>query len=240
MTDADRSIKAFWNTGRKPNRLLQVLVVLSVGVHVLIYLHVAGLYRSSAIDYIELSMQDLSNSFTRTIPRPVIRPKIEPQPDDIKKIEVIPNRIPQINPSRIDPVDNSVSKDLVAQISAPETPSDLSGGQGAYQIGEILDTASEFTNEQSYYEMVVLKIETSKKYPESAKTAQHEGRITIGFTLTLQGNVRDIRVIKPSPHAVLNQAAERAVREAAPFPRPPFRYFKKDIPFEVNIIFETT
>lgn len=233
------AMKASYNGKRKPNRLLQILICISIGVHAVIFMHVAGIYQSSAIKYIELSLQDISQPFTRSIPRPVHRPKKMDQPEEFKKIRVNPSRIPRIEPTKIDPGDKAVSRNLMAQISLPDLPNDMGTGSDTYHIGEILDTA-EFTTAKSYYEMVVLKIESSKKYPESAKAMQKEGRVTVGFVLTLQGNVKDIKIIKSCQHAILDQAARKAVKDAAPFPRPPYRFFKRDIPLELNIIFETT
>ena len=233
-------MKVSYNGKRKPNRLLQLLICGSVGIHAVIFMHVAGLYESSAIKYIELSLQDLSKPFSRTIPRPVYRPKKISQPEDFKKVQVNPSRIPRIEPTKIDPADNGVSSNLMSQISIPELPSDMGAGSNTYHIGEILDTTDEFATAKSYYEMVILKIESSKKYPESAKAMLKEGRVTVGFILTLQGNIKDIKIIRSCQHVILDQAALQAVRDAAPFSRPPFRFFKKNIPLELNIIFETT
>lgn len=239
MADAVFMDKGFRNQ-RESNGLLRLLVCVSVAIHIVIFLHISGLYRSSAMQYIELSMQDLSDRFSRTIPRPVLRPKKIKQPETIKKIRVNPNRIPRIQPTQINPVNTNMSKNLMAQINVPELPSGFNDGGGNYHIGEILDTSTEFTSAKSYFEMVILKIETTKKYPASARAMQKEGRITVSFTLTLQGNVNDVRIVNSCPHTILNQAAIKAVMDAAPFPRPPYRYFKKDISLELNIIFETT
>ncbi len=233
-------MEALQHPNQGPNKLLRYLIMVSIVLHIFILLHVAGIYQSQAISYIELSMQDLSKSFARTIPRPVMRPKQLEQPEDVKQVRVKRMRVPRIQPMKIDPVDNSVSKNLMAQISVPDLPSDLNAGRSNYQIGEILDTSAAFTTAKSYYEMVILKIESSKKYPESAKSMQQEGRITVRFVVTRQGGVRNVQVVQSCPHAILNQAAIEAVKGAAPFPRPPHRFFKKDIPMELNIIFETT
>lgn len=222
------------------NRLFHFILLVSLGVHAAILLHITGLYRSSAIHYIELSMEDLSNRFSRTIPRPITRPRQIDQPDTAQKIRVNPHRVPRIQPVAMEPAHAGVTSDLMAPIDAPGLAAGMVPGRDAYQIGEILDTSAKFTTRKSYYEMVMIKIETSKKYPEQAKTMNKEGRITVGFTLTLQGTIRNLRIVKPCVHTILNQAALQAVKDAAPFPRPPYRFFKGDIPMELNVIFETT
>jgi len=227
-------------TEKKPNRLLQILICLSVGIHGAVFMYMAGLYQSNTMEYIELSLQDISKAFSRTLPRPVHRHKRIDQPDDFKKIQVNPKRIPWVKPAKIDSAESSVSKNIMEQISLPELPSGMDTGSSLHHIGEILDTTAEFISGKNYYEMVILKIETCKKYPESAKVMQKEGRVTIGFTLTLQGIVKGIRIIRSCQHPILDQAAIQAVKDAAPFPRPPSRYFKKEIPLELNIIFEIT
>jgi protein TonB len=221
----------------KSNRLLQILIIISVAVHGVLFMHIAGLYRSGIVRYIEVSLEDLSKPFYRNLPRPIRRPQeIEP-PKDVQKVIVTPQRIPRIEPAKIDPVDTTASNSCVETIGVPHLAGNGSGG--ICSIGEIVG-ATEFSTAKSYYEMVVLKIEARKKYPESAKTSMQEGRVTVGFTLTLQGTVKNVKVVRPCQHTVLNEAAVQAVKDAAPFPRPPYRFFTKDIPMELNIIFETT
>ena len=69
---------------------------------------------------------------------------------------------------------------------------------------------------------------------------QKEGRVTVEFVITLAGLVKDIRIIEPSRHDLLNSAALKAVRDASPFPKPPKRFFNQDVSLQLKVIFETT
>ena len=224
----------------QPNRLLQGLILISVGIHILIFLHIAGIYRISAMDYIELAMDDLSGPVSRAIPRPSQRPKQTDQPREVKKLVVMPRNVPKINPIRIDPVNSSCSSGLMEGIAVPSMSAGVNLGEGTYNIGDVLDAGAEYTTAKNYLEMVMLKIESSKQYPETAKSMQKEGRVTVSFVVTQQGRVKNVELVKGCSHEILNRAAIRAVKDAAPFPRPPWKFFKKDIPLKLNIIFETT
>ena len=98
----------------------------------------------------------------------------------------------------------------------------------------------EYETAAGYLEMVKLRIEREKKYPEGAKTRQIEGRITVRFVITSDGNIKGVEITKKSRHNVLNQAALAAVKKAAPFQKPPPRFFKGDVALTVTIVFELT
>ena len=57
------------------NWLLHGFIVVSFGIHVLIFLHMAGIYENRAMSYIELTLQQVPKPSTRDIPTPRIRRK---------------------------------------------------------------------------------------------------------------------------------------------------------------------
>jgi len=104
-----------------------------------------------------------------------------------------------------------------------------------------LDVASdEYTSSNSYLDMVRLKIEKYKRYPDTARIRQKEGRVIIRFVITPEGHVRAARVVKTSRNKILDTAAIKAVEDAAPFPKPPSRFFKGEISLELTVVFELT
>ena len=225
---------------KPPNRLLRGLVLISIGIHFLLLLHISGFYNSAALQYIELTMEDIGKPFNRAIPRPTHRPKELNQPHDVKKVFVAPNRIKPIRPISVEPPTGKFSEGLMEGISVPKGDAGLGQTAGVFKIEDLLNAGAEYANAKSYLEMVVLKIESSKRYPESARSMQHQGRVTVSFTVTLAGEIKEIQIVTPCRHEELNQAAEKAVQNASPFPRPPLKFFKSDIPMKLNIIFETT
>jgi protein TonB len=102
------------------------------------------------------------------------------------------------------------------------------------------DGPGEYVTTNSYLEMVRLRIERYKRYPDAARCRNIEGRVTIRFIIKPDGGVRDVEVAKCSRNRALDLAALKAVQDAAPFPKPPSHLFKGAIPLELMIVFELT
>ena len=59
-------------------------------------------------------------------------------------------------------------------------------------------------------------------YPEQAKRQNLSGSLVLDVALKPDGGIESINVIRPSPHKILDEAAIRIVRLAAPYaPFPP-------------------
>lgn len=211
---------------KNPNRLMHYMIMVSLIIHFFIFMHISGLYRSEAMSYIEMAMQDISKPFSRSIPRPRIRPK-PPEIRDIKKIRVRKPMIPQM---KIDPVDNNFADNLMEGISTPDIPDYSSDWNFGGNDG--------FSTKKDYFEMIRLKIESRKKYPDAAKSRHIEGRVKIRFVITKDGQVSSLKIIKHARDNSLDSAASNAVRDAAPFPVPPSKLFNEALNMEITIVFE--
>lgn len=55
-------------------------------------------------------------------------------------------------------------------------------------------------------------------YPDQARRDGLSGKLMLDVTMNADGTVRDISILRPSGHAVLDEAATRIVNLAAPFP----------------------
>ena len=218
---------------RKPNWLLRGLVGVSLGIHLIIFMHVAGIYRSNALTYIELTLQGVSKPSARSIPRPRHRPKA-PQPMDVKRLKITQRVMPHFKPIKIDPAEKDLPDSLVEGINMPDIPVTPGLNIADWNPGDLAETPS------SYLEMVRLKIERHKKYPDIARVRNIEGRVVIRFVIMLDGGIREVEVTKRSRNKALDLAALRAVQDAAPFPKPPRRLFKGRVPLEITIVFELT
>ncbi len=197
---------------RGPNRLLQGMILVSLGIHALVFMHITGIYSSKTLRYIELTLQKDQKPFSRAIPRPPLLPKAEEKPDNAKAFKMTPTQIPDVNQMKIGLGDIPFS-------------SSLTGGVG-------------LSTKQDYYQMVRLRIDREKKYPKEAYSIHKEGKVILSFVIDLEGTIRDLKIVKPCPHKVLNEAALQAVRDSNPFSRPPPRLFKDDIVIELNVTFE--
>ncbi len=217
---------------RKPNRLMLGLIGISLCVHLLLLMRVAGIYRSNALTYIELTMQDIAKPVGRSIPRPRVRHKA-PKRTDVKKIHIQKQHIP---PIKIDPVDNTLPDTIMQDIGVPDIPD--SPGANIADWDPV--TTTEFVTANDYFDMVRLKIESRKKYPDFARSRRIEGRVTIRFVITTDGRVTSVMIVERGRHSSLNKAALNAVKDAAPFPRPPSNLFKEPLHMEITIVFELT
>jgi periplasmic protein TonB len=227
----------------RPNRLLHGFILISLGIHVLIFFHVAGIYENKAISYIELSMQEISNPNVRVIPKPRIR-ETAPKISKIKTIQVKSFHVPRI---KIEPVFDHKTDHAYERIKFPQLPEDMNVSnffvpdlniQGQAAIVEAHEEQIEFTTAKEYFEMLNLRIHSVKEYPESAKSRHLEGRVKVQFVVSRNGILSDIKIIKSSHHKNLDNAAIRAIKKASPFPRPPAFIFKPPITMQISILFE--
>ena len=229
------------NQGREANWLLRTLIIISLAVHTVIFFHVSGIYRSSTLTFIEMSLQNIDRPTARAIPRPRMRPKPPDPKDPVKKIKVVQHHIPRFKPLAMAPMEKNLPDSLVEGISAPDVPQTPGVDASDWVPGpQAHEAAGEFMTAASYLDMVRLKIESRKRYPEAAKARSIEGRVTIRFVLGIDGNVREVAVTKSARNKSLNIAALDAVKRAAPFPRPPSSLFKGELPLELTIVFELT
>jgi protein TonB len=214
------------------NHLLQGLICVSLCIHALVFMHVSGIYRSHAVSYIELTLQDVSKPFTRCIPRPRMRNQ-NPKITDVEKLKIQKQHIPKLN---IEPVDTRFTNTLMQDIGTPHIPETVGLSLGNWNLtGEI-----SFTTPSDYYEMVRLKIESCKRYPDSARSHHMEGRTKVRFVITPDGQLSSVKIVKGARHGILNTAAMNAIKAAAPFPRPPVNMFKGPLHVEITIVFELT
>jgi protein TonB len=70
----------------------------------------------------------------------------------------------------------------------------------------------------AYLRSVFARIQKSKHYPRLARERGIEGETLLEFTLFRDGKLGDIRVLRSSGFAILDEEALRTVRRATPFP----------------------
>lgn len=214
-----------------PNRLLQWILLVSCAVHMVLLWYITGIYDSTPRQAIELTLQNVSDDTGRNIPRPRRRPKRQLEPHEVKEHR-IKNPVPRFKPFDLDTSDADVPDGVVEEISAPEVPGmpDLSGAGDAAPV--------QYASTREYLGMVRRRIERYKQYPYRARTRRIEGRVTVRFVITADGNMRELKTIRAAHSPLLTEAALQAVNDASPFPPPPRRYFGDRVPVEITIAFE--
>ncbi len=208
------------------------MIAVSLGIHLVIFLHIAGIYRSNALTVIELTVRQ-EEPQERSIPRPRMRHET-PKVNEINKIDVRKQHVPQM---KIDPVEADCPETITEQIAMPDT-SGLSSGVADWQGAAA--GSSNYLTQGDYFDMLRLKIESRKKYPASAQKKQVEGRVVVGFTLNPDGRVASVEIVQSSRHPDLDRAALNAVKAAGPFPRPPSNLFDGPLQMKITIMFELT
>ncbi len=221
------------NASGRQNSLFRWLLLGSFIIHLFLLGYIAGIYNSRQMTYLELALRDISRPFARTIPRPRFRPEKPPEPVEAQTPKV-PKPVPAFKPLKLDPADSDLPDSLVENLAMPEIP----GVPGGY--GSLPAQAVEYSSPRDYLEMVKITIERHKDYPFQARSRRIEGRATVRFVILADGSVEDVVILKTSRHQVLDRAALKAVEEAAPFHRPPPRFFTGAVPVQLTIVFELT
>lgn len=225
---------------RRPNWLLRSLIILSACLHLVFFVHVSGIYTPKALSYIELTIQDASRPFSRSIPRPRTRLKELPDQQDIKRLQTAQPVIPQVKLPKKEPVEKVAPDSLVEAVAMPEIPASPTLDVAHYNQADVTQNVSDYRRPSNYFDMVRFRVERHKQYPDTARLHQIEGHVVIRFVVTQDGGVRALRVVKPSGSLELDKAALRAVRAASPFPTPPQRLFGSEVSLELIMVFELT
>lgn len=82
------------------------------------------------------------------------------------------------------------------------------------------------------------RIERVKAYPLLARRNQYEGTASCAFTLLRDGNVKGIRLLERSGYPILDEAAKKAIREAAPYPPFPSCIEGSSIDVKVPLVYK--
>lgn len=211
---------------------MQAMIGISLLVHLVLFMHIVGIYRSEALTYIELAMQDISPPPMRAIPRPRVRHQ-QPATLSAKQIAVQRQKLPTFMKDPVEndfsgvPIENAITPDSI------EMPGlDISQWHG--------DSHAEYMTSNDYFDMLRLKIERFKKYPNVARARHFEGQATVRFVIGPDGRVSGLKIVKSARHMSLDQAALCAVKDAAPFAKPPANLFDESLTVEVTIMFELT
>jgi len=225
-----------FETTRKPNWLLQGLILISIAFHMLLLLHITGIYNSTALSFIELTMRDVSRP-KRDIPRPRVRPKKTVKVCPVKRLKI---RKTLINPVNSIPLQNEAQDALEESAYMPDIQVEAGSDIGLWDPGSQVSRKWNYMPGEDYFDMVRARIEKYKRYPQSAKVRDIEGQSTVYFLIEKNGKINSLKVVKKAVHTALDKAALEAVRDASPFPKPPPHLIKDNIPLILTIVFELT
>ena len=226
----------------KPNWLFRGLVIVSLLVHGVLFMHIAEIYRPRPLSYMELNMRSVAKPAAREIPRPRTRPVVKSRPAKALTPVTEPLKVP-VKPlpetTRLQPVPD-MSQD---SFSLPQPPAvkdlNVSAWTPAAPAGEpvaLSPNVSPEITEEAYRDIVDRKIRGGVQYPARAKKRNLQGRVVISVTIDAEGRIAALAVTKSSGHKILDRAVLKAVRETAPFSSPPDGPVTVIVPIQFRLI----
>lgn len=129
----------------------------------------------------------------------------------------------------------TVSKTSSRSLTASRTSSrSLTAGTIPTPAGS---TAHTGVQTQELLAILHMAIQQQQHYPASAMQMERQGKATITFVLFPNGSIQNVRMMKSSGTASLDQAALAAVQDAAPF-KTIEKYLQSAQEFSIDVVFE--
>jgi TonB family protein len=190
----------------------------------------------------------LAASWMAPAPEPIA---LEPVADEATTAADTPEAEPQLAAAEsiaADPESTAAATDQAETLEGPEqiaaeteqiadnedTNLAATADTGEEQEEEIVDfNVSEALAQRDYTPLVVAQIYKAIRYPNRAADKNQQGTVRIGVTIDRSGDLISAVITQESRYRLLNQAAHKAVKKAAPFPQLP-EEMKADS-FEVNL-----
>ncbi len=122
-------------------------------------------------------------------------------------------------PDAAAPGDNDENQDSVIRNAQIAALTERIEAYNARPRKQFVGPAAEASRYAAYLDAWRSRIEAvgTRYYPDEARGRIY-GSLRLSVSVRADGTVTDVEIDQPSPHAVLNQAARRIVRLAAPFP----------------------
>ena len=190
----------------------------------------------------------LAASWMAPAPEPIA---LEPVADEATTAADAPEAEPQLAAAEsiaADPESSAAATDQAETLEGPEqiaaeteqiadnedTNLAATADTGEEQEEEIANfNVSEALAQRDYTPLVVAQIYKAIRYPNRAADKNQQGTVRIGVTIDRSGDLISAVITQESRYRLLNQAAHKAVKKAAPFPQLP-EEMKADS-FEVNL-----
>lgn len=190
----------------------------------------------------------LAASWMAPAPEPIA---LEPVADEATTAADTPEAEPQLAAAEsiaADPESTAAATDQAETLEGPEqiaaeteqiadnedTNLAATADTGEEQEEEIADfNVSEALAQRDYTPLVVAQIYKAIRYPNRAADKNQQGTVRIGVTIDRSGDLISAVITQEPRYRLLNQAAHKAVKKAAPFPQLP-EEMKADS-FEVNL-----
>ncbi len=128
---------------------------------------------------------------------------------------------PQAKKHSTQPPDTSRPAASVSPSAATGSATDGGSGNTRSGNGTGGDTGALRHYVRQHYHYIVRRIRQYLVYPEQARRMGITGTVTCEFVIMKDGSIRSLRVRNSSTHSALDEAAQKAIERASPFPAPP-------------------
>ena len=231
----------------KPNLLLWFLIFVSLGIHAVIFIRMAGIHRPAAPVYIELDLRTRSKPVQRKLPRP--------KPVALSETSATPQNFPDIpeplpQPTRISPLPAAETEPATApaEMHRPAIPAvkqlKIAVWKGENQKDTSQETAADtgaaapitaaYLQEVKKI-MPMIAAEADRRYKKKSRQRQIEGRTSVRVVINDAGEIVETKIAESSTYDMLDAIALKAVASASPFPRPPHAPLTIDIPINFKL-----
>ena len=212
----------------KPNWLFRGLIFLSVGIHLLLIMHLPRFYRSRDISRIELTLKQVSSPSQRRIPilRPRFKPLADPQERALADTPDEPyTPMKPIQYSLPAPVDSNVlrGRQRTPQIPVVEDIPVAEWQDESELLPAETQTGSSDDAMAQYYKLISGRVRTEafKRYERISRRRIAQGVVEIEFTIGKDGEMVSAGVVTSSGSRILDRTALDAVKKVSPFAKPP-------------------
>ncbi|MBW2514315.1 MAG: hypothetical protein JRE21_07065, partial [Deltaproteobacteria bacterium] len=187
----------------QPNWLFRGLILLSLGVHLVLFMQINHLYRPRHVSRIELTLKQITPSFKRQIPKPEPRP--EPLTDAHEQIvaEAFKERIAPMAPPEyampapVDP-DSLPWKNPIPRIPVVEDTPVAKWQDEPESLPAKTASPAEDDDMALYYTLISGKVrgEALRRYERIARSRNVQGVVEIEFTIGKDGQMVSADIVK--------------------------------------------
>lgn len=259
----EKDLRGYEVSNSRGNRVFALFLLLSGLIHGMLLAGNPHWFQREPLQVIDLdllpSAEPTAAQVKPSAPAPSLAmPDVQPQPRERPKpAESLPEPKPEPKPlQRVEtakkvkkPEPKPASSNAVHEAkqtaepnvpdAAPSTASETAAlgrpqGPPAYTSGETEDVLKLFLAQ------VRQRVDRFKNYPYAARRRQEEGRVTLRFVIRPDGTLEGLEVVKSSSSKLLDEAAVKAVRDAAPFPGFPREVVNRPLAVEIGLVFQLT
>jgi protein TonB len=171
------------------------------------------------------------NEKIRANPQPVVREDVKPVPllETPRAVDPSITGIHSTSDLTV-PADQAGDPQIAGRFGKTDDPTGGAGkadslGRGPGGGGGSVDLSGGETARNQYlaehFTFIRDKILKHLNYPIFARQRGWQGKVVISFIISSNGSIKEARVAQSSGYNVLDQSALAALKESAPFPRPP-------------------